>query len=182
MKTFFTIAALAAAAQAYSAHTGKDEIDQTNSTKTHGLVLWENFFDEYFKTFTPTDLTSADGYNVNLHACYFHFEVGQWASTHANDRYHLAVTQNCKDTLITKFVMTLTFDAGCTTDCAKPTDIDHIIASGTMDSTGTKSLAGITDFHVLKYAASDDTESAAVWLWETTAPSKWGYSYTIDFA
>ena len=43
--TAFALATLAAVAQAYTAHTGKSEIDQTNSTKTVGLVLWQPFLD-----------------------------------------------------------------------------------------------------------------------------------------
>ena len=34
-------------ATTYSAHTGKVEIDQNLSTKEVGLVLWQNFFQEY---------------------------------------------------------------------------------------------------------------------------------------
>ena len=97
----FAVAALAGVATAttYANHSPHSEIDQTNSTKEVGLVLWQPFFQAYVDAGT---LSQPTAYSANVHVCWFQFVFEQWSSP-ADDRYALTARQNCPDALITSF-------------------------------------------------------------------------------
>ena len=98
MKSIATFTALlVATAQAYSAHTGKDAIDQNASTKEHGLVLWEYFFDSYVDA--KNVIVVANGFSSDNHLCKYDFVVEKWDATN-DSRYALSMVHNCKKAYI----------------------------------------------------------------------------------
>ena len=85
MRSFLSLAPLVGLTYAYDAHTTHATlIDQTNSTKSVGLVQWQHFFDIYV---LATTVVEPSGYVADDFLCWFQICVETWHA--ADTRYAL---------------------------------------------------------------------------------------------
>ena len=179
MKSIIALLGLAGLASAqYAAHSGKDHMDQTNSTKTEGLVLWQHFFQEYVEAGVIISSDQVSGYDANIHACYFHFNIEQWIDTDVDTRYAITALQNCHPSLITSFTFTLTLErqigavvrdddtpTGSVTDSADATTVSGVVLT---NNTSASDLFGV----LLPNSYDNDSAAAAALA---------SYTYTTEF-
>lgn len=84
-------------------------LDHELSTKEEGLILWRPFYQQYVDSlFSSTDEPVAN-YDSERHICWFQWRVEQ-PFAGIDDRYSLAVTHNCPESLIRDIVFDLSYD------------------------------------------------------------------------
>ena len=177
MKSIIALLGLAGLASAqYAAHNNKDHMDQTNSTKTEGLVLWQHFFQEYVDDLVIISSDQVSGYDANVHACYFSFTIEQWIDTDVDTRYALTALQNCHTSLITSFTFQLTLDDQGSGTIVRDDDtpVGKVTQSSVSDVVLTNSGAASDRFGVLLPKTYDNDSLAAAALAS--------YSYSTEFA
>ena len=85
--TFATLLALAYAEDNYAEHNNHIEVDSTLSTQQVGLIMWAPFFREMARTLTEPAADTISGYDSEVHACFFVWQLGQWAVEYDDDRF-----------------------------------------------------------------------------------------------
>ena len=117
-------------------------------------------------------------YNELTHLCYFKFEVQQWAADMEEDRWGIAIVQNCPTDFITKFKFDITFG-----DDSNP-ETTLITTNTAYTDVTLGQVTGVEVFN-LEGKSEDETEFA-IWLDPNPEyeeePTGWSYVYETVFA